>query len=94
MKITAILLIKTLITDLIDSDLFTLPLLAKALNIQEDILSDICLALNTDPSCSILFGLLYLHQLTFPGIYSRYQQPATGFPSQTTQPLSYRQTLS
>ncbi len=64
-------LLQSLVRDLLESNLYTLNGLAKELDTSVELLTNLFLKRDCDPSYSLAITILYLHHETFPKLYER-----------------------
>ncbi len=62
-------LLQSLVRDLLESNLYTLNGLARELDAPVELLTDLFLKRDCDPSYSLAITILYLHYETFPKLY-------------------------
>jgi len=68
-------LLQLLVRDLLESHLYTLNGLARELDAPVELLTDIFLKQDCNPSYSLAIGILCLHRETFPNLYESSQPP-------------------
>lgn len=67
-------LLQSLVRDLLESNLYTLNGLARELDAPVELVTDIFLKQDCDPSYSLAITILYLHRETFPKFYEPFQE--------------------
>lgn len=82
-------LLQSLVRDLLESSLYTLNGLARELGAPVELLTDLFLKQDCDPSYSLALSILYLHHETFPNLYEPPQAPMTA----TNQEISHEPRL-
>ena len=62
-------LLKTILADLIEADLYNLDGLSRELNVPREVLESLFVSENAEPSYSFAINLMHLHYEKFPSLY-------------------------